>query len=230
HHHSERGLALGSIGRRSRFLPHRRPSSIEVKGRVLLPRILSLSGVGSREAGTVVHGWLETLEWMESWTPDWDDLHARVGRDAPGLSPGQLSDLQRELEGWLRAEEVRARLSREAYPGGGRVRVRNERPFAVRLDDTLFQGRMDRVVLMEAGGKVQEAEVLDFKTDGIEGGDQEALRGATDSYRGQMNIYRRALAQLYGLPLERARGTLVFLTPGRVVEVGDLAEGSQDEV
>jgi ATP-dependent exoDNAse (exonuclease V) beta subunit len=82
------------------------------------------------------------------------------------------------------------------------------------LEDVLYEGRIDRLVLMREGGILQKAEVLDFKTNRLDSRDEAGLARAARAYRGQMKIYRRAVAQLHGIPLASVRGTLVFLESG----------------
>ncbi|MFH1763434.1 MAG: UvrD-helicase domain-containing protein [Gemmatimonadota bacterium] len=199
---------------RRRFLPHRSPSALKDAGRESLARILSLSGSHGRRVGTIIHAWLETLSWIEGWIHDPAALHALGTRVVPNLSPVDSKALQDTLMGWLGSGEVRSRLQQDAYPPGSEVLT--ELPFAVKLEDALFQGRVDRVVLVREGTKLVTAEVLDFKTDQLLPGDEENLRRAVKDYEGQMGVYRHAVATLFGLPVESVTGTLVFLALGRL--------------
>ena len=86
----------------------------------------------------------------------------------------------------------------------------------VRLDGVLYQGRIDRLVLVQEKGQLARAEILDFKTDRFGAGDDAEMRHRSAEYRGQMEVYRRAVAGLFSLPLSGVRATLVFLAPGRL--------------
>jgi ATP-dependent exoDNAse (exonuclease V) beta subunit len=180
--------------------------------------LFMLGGGPGRRVGSIVHAWLETLEWIEDWDPDLNGLHALGARVAPDLSRPEAELLFTRLQGWLEAAEIRYRLGREGYPTGSQVLT--EEPFAVRLEDKLFQGRIDRLVLVKEEGAPVAAEVLDFKTDDIAPEDEGALQSAVSEYRGQMSIYLRAVANLFGLPLSAVEGTLLFLAPGRSLSIG----------
>jgi ATP-dependent exoDNAse (exonuclease V) beta subunit len=166
-----------------------------------------------------MHAWLETLDWIDEWNPDLATLHGIGAESVQGLSIEEARDLSHTLGRWLGAEEIRGRLQRGAYPEGSQLL--NEEPFAVRLDDAVFQGRIDRLVLIRDAGNLVAAEVLDFKTDVIDPGDEERLHRAVRSYQGQMRVYRRAVALLFDLPEEKVKSTLVFLALGRLISVAD---------
>ena len=63
------------------------------------------------------------------------------------------------------------------------------------------------------------AEVLDFKTDVLDGSDAAAVEEKVAFYRPQIDAYRAAVADLYGLELSAVSGKLLFLRPGLVSEV-----------
>ncbi len=208
-------------GRRTRLLPHRSPTDLGGRREIDLGTILSLdpSRERGRQVGTLVHAWLESFTWIEAWAPDPGEMRRIAAEAVPGLETAEVDRLGRELSAWLQAPEVREALSRRGRSASGTPAVRSEVPFAVRLEGAIYQGRMDRVVAWEEGGRVSSAEVLDFKTDALPAGDRRALEEAVAGYGPQMRIYRQALARLHGLPLEKTRAALVFLAAGRVMEV-----------
>ena len=61
------------------------------------------------------------------------------------------------------------------------------------------------------------AEVLDFKTDAIEKGDEAGLKERTEYYQPQIDAYRDAVCDQYGLSSSDVSARLVFLAPGVVV-------------
>lgn len=81
-----------------------------------------------------------------------------------------------------------------------------EQSFDVLLDGRWISGVFDRVVFGNDG-----VEILDYKT----GGDELAA-----TYGEQMDLYRRSLAVLCGLPLESISASLVDLRSGRKIPVG----------
>jgi ATP-dependent helicase/nuclease subunit A len=80
-----------------------------------------------------------------------------------------------------------------------------EQAFDVLLDGRWISGVFDRVVL-----RGDRAEIFDFKTSG------ENLAAA---YGEQMNLYRRGLAELCGLPAENISATVVNLQTGQKIAV-----------
>jgi len=199
---------------RKRFLPHRSPSALEEAGGESLTRVLSFSGSRGRRVGTVIHAWLETLSWIERWDPDPASLWSIGASLVPDLSLQESEVLYETLMRWLDSGAIRSRLRQDAYPPGSQVLT--EVSFALKLEGYLYQGRVDRVVLIREGGKLVGAEVLDFKTDRPPPGEEEGLKRAVREYRSQMQVYRSAVAVLYSLPVEKVKGTLVFLTLGRL--------------
>ncbi|CAN5683045.1 hypothetical protein BH23GEM11_BH23GEM11_01490 [soil metagenome] len=209
---------------RRRLVPRRTPSELEGGDRVSLERLLRPPPTGALDRGTLVHGWLEDIEWLapEGTPPALEALLERGRMLAPGLArdPAALEALARRLPGWLDAPEVRETLARESWPEG--TTVQRERPFVVRDGGGLLQGIADRVLrvpAVEGDGEGQGARlvVVDWKTDRVEG--DEALAARADHYRPQMEAYLRALGGLEGIPPERVEGRLVFLEAGRVVRV-----------
>jgi ATP-dependent exoDNAse (exonuclease V) beta subunit len=99
------------------------------------------------------------------------------------------------------------------------VRVERELPFMRREEDALMEGAIDRLVLILEGGRTVAAEVLDYKTDDLAAGDAAALAQRVAHYRPQMDAYRRAVAEMYGLPAAAVRGCLAFVACTEVVEV-----------
>ncbi len=78
-----------------------------------------------------------------------------------------------------------------------------EQAFDVTLDGRWISGVFDRVVLTG-----NTAEIIDFKTGGID---------LAATYGGQMDLYRRSLAILTGIPLEKISASLVNLQTGEKV-------------
>jgi ATP-dependent exoDNAse (exonuclease V) beta subunit len=227
-------IALRTTGPRRRALERRSPSSEEGAdgtGSVDLALRLGLRGSPEgRERGTLVHAWLEQVEWVEDGLPPTPELH----RIARAVVPGMPADAVERQRAWLaralEAPEVLEALSRSAAPPG--ARVERELPFLRREGDALVEGFIDRLVLVpptgtagdsaspEAGSReVERAVVLDYKTDRIDPDDRGALEARVDHYAPQIRAYRRAVAELYEVAPEAVEGRLVFLDAGVVQEV-----------
>ena len=202
--------------RRLRLLPRRTPSGQEMDEAVDLRERLRLGGDVAREHGTLVHAWCEEIVWLDDGLPDDARLLRIARRIAPGLAEPAVLELAARFREWVAQPEIAAALRRAAYPAG--ARVERESRFVHRAGDAIVEGIIDRLVLWGADGRVEGAEVLDFKTDAIEPGDAEALAARTALYRPQMAAYRDAVAALYGLDPDRIRARLLFLRAGVVVE------------
>lgn len=210
-------LRLTASQRRTRSLPHRSPSSHDSGGRIDLRRLLTLSGREGRRRGSVVHRWLERMEWLDQWKPSQEEF-LRLGRETdPGLSDEEIRALAKEFLEWLQAPEIRQELCRDRVSQGSEVR--NELPFALILDGSLVQGRMDRVVLMKEGEALSGVQVLDYKTDIFPSDEEGALEETAAGYRNQMETYQRAAARLFDLPPSDVQVTLLFLAAGRAVSL-----------
>jgi ATP-dependent exoDNAse (exonuclease V) beta subunit len=182
--------------------------------------------VDPRIRGTVVHAWMEEVGWIEDGLPDADTRGRILGREAPELAGDRRRDFLREWGGIVETaaerEEVRTALSRaragEVHPGAELV-VERELPFLLREEDALVEGIIDRLVLVRRGGRLVAAEVVDYKTDRIAPGDDEALGESVAVYAPQLRAYRRAVAHLYGIVPDAVRLRLVYLVPGVVRDV-----------
>ena len=199
---------------RPRSLPRRSPSAEEGGGTVHVRSLLGEKG--GAKFGTLVHEWLEELTWIEEFELD---------ENCPARADVDLRDKTRTfLRGALEQDEIRAALSRE-YCGAPRDStrdVRNEYAFSTVLTgeagrEELWTGSIDRLVLGLRGDEVVWAEILDYKTDRIDS--PEELDERAEHYRPQLESYRRVVAAQTGLALESIGARLLFLGPGRVVEV-----------
>ena len=78
------------------------------------------------------------------------------------------------------------------------------------LDQRPVSGTFDRVVLRRGpDGAWKSAEITDFKTDrGVE--TEDGLQAAVESHREQLELYRKAVTRLTGLPAEEVTCRLLF--------------------
>ncbi len=128
------------------------------------------------------------------------------------------------VEGALACDEIRKALSREASgaPPASKTVVHQEYGFTVLLKEDsggpeqVWNGSIDRLVLATENGRVVWAEVIDFKSDAVEAGELEAR---AEHYRPQLEAYARVVAEQTGLTPEKVRLRLLFLSPGRVVDL-----------
>jgi len=207
--------------RRPRALPTETPTAREGGGRIEARALLRPRAARARARGSLIHRWLEEVEWVEDF--------ARSDEELLALGVALEGDLERrraalaDFRGFLAAPSTRAVLSRA---GRGEVEVWREREFSVVLPEgergqVLWNGSFDRVHLEREGGRLARAEVIDFKTDRVRGG-AEALERA-ELYRPQLEAYRRVLARMTGLDANAIETRLLFLASGEDVEVGQKA-------
>lgn len=171
-------------------------------------------GLEAREHGLCVHTAFEQFDWLGI---DRDQL-----TDSMNLKPfseqsiGQAID---EVMGSIDCPPIARLLSEntwlEDHPSAGSTRVHHERPFAIRLnegdEERLVQGRFDRLVLGIEHEKITCVQIVDYKTDrAVQGMGASKLKEHAKKHRAQVDAYRRAVAKMYTLDLERVEAVLVF--------------------
>jgi ATP-dependent helicase/nuclease subunit A len=213
------GRARRSAGRLATASP-----SGGADGSLRLRDVLGKSDRAARTHGSLMHRWLEMIEWLDEGTPSDSELIEVAERD--GYPREFVGPALESLRAAMASEEIRAALSKgpwlAARDGVDGATALRERGFAMRRgegrNERMLRGQIDRLVLGMRGGRVTEAEVVDFKTDAraAEMSDHELLTHA-ESHRAQLEAYREAAARQLGLPVRDVSITLVFLAAGRVV-------------
>jgi ATP-dependent helicase/nuclease subunit A len=214
------------LAKRERGLERTSPSSLEGGSKVSVQRLLDTTAAAAFEYGSLIHGWLAEVQWLEDGLPDDDLLRSIAIRMAPQWAGDgrQLAAKVAAFQQQLAAPQVSAALHRSAYAellraAGGELSVYTERAFTLRSGDELLSGSIDRLVLTRRGGKVVAADVLDYKTDAIDPHDSGGLAERIEFYRPQIEAYRRAVAQLFQLDFKCITARLVFLHAGLVREL-----------
>ncbi len=214
-----------------RSLRRRSPSELEGGRSIDLAFRFRLDKGSALSRGSCLHAWFEIIEWLEDGQPTSDQMR-KVATEL-GMAPERTTELENEFIAMLARPITRAALTRTAYcqvTGSGTEsavhvasahpcsewKVLREKRFAVRLGDELLAGSFDRLTLLFDDGRIVGADVLDFKTDRLTPGDSEALRQRTEFYRPQLEAYRRAAAELYGLDMEKVSARLLFVETDRI--------------
>lgn len=200
-------------GQRSRHLPRRSPSQMEGGNRVDLRQRLRPGQGGAKLRGTVFHAWFEMIEWLDDGRPSDAALRRRAA--AEGATDADTKQWINEFGQMLEAPAIAALLQRRGH--GDEVEVWRERPFAVRQDDALVRGFIDRLVIEREGGGAVRATIIDFKTDAAD--DAAAVDELVEHYRPQLEAYRAAVEQMTGLAGEVVAAKLAFVGLGEVREV-----------
>lgn len=122
--------------------------------------------------------------------------------------PPEVSDTDIEaMREIVKTDAIREALSKARWHEPG-VRVMREEPFVVRDGGVVLNGIFDRVVVLPGRVVVQ-----DYKTDG------DLVERITERYRPQMQAYRRAAGQLFGVGIDHVDVELILLHHGVVVNV-----------
>ncbi|MES2695641.1 MAG: UvrD-helicase domain-containing protein [Verrucomicrobiota bacterium] len=184
----------------------RRPSSGKA-GIVTAAQAFALEGGRATEFGDEVHHLLADVAWL---TPKADEP-AKL--EAAWRKQG-ASETAIEQAGACLAAPALAEVWRR--PAGGDVW--RERACEIVLDDTWVTGVFDRVVLeRDSSGKATRATVFDFKTDAVV--DDTEIDAAAVRHAAQLNLYRRVVAVLTGLPTSAVTGKVVLTRVQRSVVV-----------
>ncbi len=232
-------LRFAPAADRRRGLETIAPSRREGGGRVEVAKLFKPSEGTGMAAGTLYHAWFELIEWLDEGLPNKDALVARAAKlraELPLSVWREMDELLATFCAWLHDRQISDVLRRSAYesPAGKHFpcalravwtkelqpqRVERERRFLVPDGDKLWNGSLDRVVWLADGQRIVAADVLDFKTDGLEPGNAQAVEERTKHYRPQLEAYRMAVSRLSGLPVANIATRLVFTFAGQVVDV-----------
>lgn len=165
----------------------------------------------ARDRGTLLHGWLQQIEWIEDGVPGTDQLLDIARITLPHRKPEWAEGFLEDYHRMLRSPAVTATLSR---PGIEAVLFR-EHAITARIRGSLVRGRVDRmVVTREPTGSV--ATITDFKTDMI-GADAVATRA--ELLAPQIRSYAECVSEVFRIPMERIRAQLLFVQPEIAVTI-----------
>jgi ATP-dependent exoDNAse (exonuclease V) beta subunit len=186
------------------------PSSL-ASPQVTARELLTLQTSRSRRRGTLMHAWLQQVQWLDEGEPDDATLLAQPA--ARAFDESDMPALLREFRAMLRRPAVRQALVRPACAPGASLDLWRERPILVRLDQQLLQGVIDRAVIhRDSAGKAVGVDLLDFKTDRVR--DDDDAQRLADHYRPQLRAYREALQTMLHLPREAVQVSLLMVEAG----------------
>ena len=192
------------------------PSAHESHPSRQLGELLRTRPVHAFERGTLIHKWFEQIEWLDAGRPS----DAQLFDAARTLPPMTLDPAQvlPEFFALLDQPAIKSALSRDRSAHHALTpRVLREHPFACRCERILINGIIDRLVLWSSADQLVAAEIVDFKTDAII--DRASLDARVAGYRPQLAAYRRAVAQLFGLGVDRVAAKLLFVEAAEIIEV-----------
>lgn len=207
------------------------PSGKKTKSGVPLSQFLRPGDSFALSRGSLIHAWLERITWREE-SPLSDSELRRIALPL-GVPDHLLATAIREFREMLQSGETAALLSRDAagnpanlpFPpaivrdltaGPVEPVVRNERRFLVPDGGQVISGSIDRLVLYCRDGRALAADIIDYKTDGLDGLSAKETASRREHYHEQLRLYCRAVSILYDLPPERIAARLVMLGSGTI--------------
>lgn len=201
--------------RPSRFLVRSSPSALARGGAISAATILRKGIELAAVRGLVIHAWFEMIEWADEPAATDAERRAHARRSVPEAPSAVIDALLPAFARLLARPETRSALARPALEPGETCEVWRERPFCVRRDDGLIDGRFDRVVVVRRDGapgadKPVRAELIEFKA--VENFEADVVAHA-ETYRPQIETYRAALARLLSLDAARIEASLLFVDP-----------------
>ena len=205
------------------------PTGLHRAGQEMGANVFRADRRAASTRGNVVHAWCEELEWLEDGLPPQNKLEQIAGR--LGMPLSHVAQEIQAFQNLLSGGQIANVLSRETYQAATSLgfdrhieadlssapldlRVCHETPAYYRSGKEIVGGKIDRLVLMICNGNVIAADVLDFKTDRIEGVTTVEQRVA--AHRSQLDAYRNAVAQMFRLDPQRVGARLLFTDVGIV--------------
>lgn len=204
------------------------PSQLEGGNRFKLADVFRSSSAALRH-GTLMHAWLEQIEWLDAGLPE-EALLRKIMQQT--LRDAVDSDFDRDAAvkrffTMLETPALQQVFAKEAYRQSLRKEqpqrkteladcefsIYRERTFALRDGERLMTGAMDRLVVQRKNGQPIGAEVIDFKTDDIS--QPGVYEKRVEMYRPQLAAYCAAVARLYALPPANVTARVVFVNGER---------------
>jgi ATP-dependent exoDNAse (exonuclease V) beta subunit len=130
---------------------------------------------------------------------------------------GSAIHAEYEKIGWIDPSSAENDLERALVRPSENAVLWREKSFELFADGEWISGCFDRVVFTEEGGE-KRAMIYDFKTNRRHSGEsvEKFIQRMDETYSAQMSSYRRALARLSGIPVERISSQLLLHEVGGV--------------
>ena len=170
--------------------------------------------------GIALHACFEHgVEWLDdAQTPDESELRKRIEETLEGRKASfTAEEILDEFRSACRNPELIAALSRSRYFPDENPELERERRFAVWIkQEKIMRGSIDRLVVQrDASGAIVKIEIFDYKT----GDSTDVVDALVENYRYQLDAYRQAVCELYGVKADIVETALVFTTLGKVVTI-----------
>jgi ATP-dependent exoDNAse (exonuclease V) beta subunit len=196
------------------------PSAREGGGKVRLAHVIAQSSGKALDRGTRIHTWLSRIEWHDGkgseakrWVEEapelwWGVEEAEVRREALEVA----HQVEKGMKWVFDKKDWEKRWADVA-----KLEVWREKSFAVVWEregkGQVLNGTFDRVVVArDREGKAVAAEVVDFKTDRLDGEKEKAERA--EYYRPQLEAYAEAVSKLTGLTKDNVTTRIAWVWGG----------------
>jgi ATP-dependent exoDNAse (exonuclease V) beta subunit len=194
-------LAVERLSPRKPRHASRTPSGLEAT-LVTGAQLFALDRAATSDFGHRVHELFAEIEWGSA--ADWD------AKAQSWATHGVASE---EVLACLRAPELATIWQQKE-----RAEVWREKPFEIVLDGMWVTGVFDRVVIERNGkGKAMSATVIDYKTDRV--ATEGDVVSAVMRHGAQLNLYRRVVSVLAGIPVRAVSCDLLLTRLRRRVSV-----------
>ena len=181
--------------------------------------------------GTLIHGWLEQIQWLDGDRPAKETMEQDVQRYQ--IDKSAIDDFHEVIQ----HDQVVRLLDRDSYAdltplecsdelrealqqSPFELDVYQEFPLSAIHDGQHFHGTIDRLVLVTREEVVVGADIIDYKTDRIDPDDPErTVEARCEFYRGQLKTYAQGLSASMRIPPEMINTRLAFVGSGIVIRV-----------
>ena len=178
-----------------------------------------------------MHAWFECIEWLNDAAskPDESLLRAiaakltvpdaAVDRLLPGFYAAiQQPETRRVFQQALLGDVESFAAFRSAIESGqATTKVERERTFALLHENELVLGSIDRLVLLMQNGRPVAADIIDFKTDRFAGERSRWIEARRLHYGPQLEEYRFAVSQCFGVPIPHIGTRLLLIEADAVI-------------
>lgn len=223
-------IKLAKMKERKRGLRREAPSRHEETRIRLTTRqaagAASADGLDPRVRGTLVHAWFECIEWLDGKSEgDPHESELRRVADAQFAPENAVDVLLETFYDTVQKKNTRLALSKKGIitlpetesfaadikSGAASLVVENERPYVLKRDGAIVVGTIDRLVLVMKKGKPVAADIIDFKTDRLSGPKATWTKEKIKHYGPQLEEYRAAVSQCFGIPAKHVSTRLLLL-------------------
>ena len=187
--------------------------------------------IDPKTRGTVMHAWFECIEWLDDSTAMPDESWLRRKATELTVPDAAINRLLADFHAAIQRPETRRVFQRNAIgsvesfaafstaiqSGQATTKVERERTFALLHQNELVLGSIDRLVLLIQNGRPIAADIIDFKTDRFAGDRSPWIEARRMHYGPQLEEYRFAVSQCFGVPIQHIGTRLLLIEADAVI-------------